>query len=130
MQSNSKDLLHLEAEALTLESKLLLCNRDGGSQSLNLKPDLSDKKPDISSVPQSQFLTKLPTVIDLATSDNETESEESSDEDHEDDIHNGSSSKSYDDDGEESKPTEKDTTNKAMKRKRQSVNRANIVELS
>lgn len=45
MQSNSKYLLHLEGEALSLESKL-------GSQSLNLKPE-------ISSVPQSQVLTKV-----------------------------------------------------------------------
>ncbi|KAJ8562475.1 hypothetical protein K7X08_011766 [Anisodus acutangulus] len=195
MQSNSKDLLHLEAEASSLESKLLFCNGDGGSQSLNLKPDLSDKKPDISSVPESQVLTKVKDflgvflentrkveleakknpekydiealtgeeseyiemdlmlgvaelqtqeavsaaesaiasyqpVIDLTTSDNETESEDSSDEDNEDDIHDSSTSKSYDDDGEESKPTEKDSPKKAMKRKRQPVNRANIVELS
>ncbi|WMV25648.1 hypothetical protein MTR67_019033 [Solanum verrucosum] len=61
MQSNSKDLLHLETEGgLSLESKLLFCTSDdGGSQSLNLKPDLPDKKPEISSVPKSQVLTKV-----------------------------------------------------------------------
>ncbi|XP_060185151.1 uncharacterized protein LOC132614661 isoform X1 [Lycium barbarum] len=196
MQSNSKDLLHLEAETSPLE--LLFCNTDGGSQSLKLKPDLSDKKPDISSVPQSQVLSKVKDflgvflentrkvelearrnpekydiealtgeeseyiemdlmlgvaelhtqeavsaaesaiasyqpVIDLPTNDNEKESEDSSDED---DIHDSSTSKSDDDDdgasspGEESKPMDKDSPNKAVKRKRQSVNRANIVELS
>lgn len=192
MQSNNKDLLHLEGEALSLESKLLFCARGGGSQSLNLKPDLSDKKPEISSVPKSQVLTKVKDflgvflentrkveleakknpekydiealtgeeseyiemdlmlgvtelhtqeavsaaesaiasyqpVIDLA----ETESEDSSDED---DIQDSSTSKSDDDRAsslrKESRPTEKDSPEKALNRKRQSENRANIVELS
>lgn len=197
MQSNNKDLLHLEAEALSFESKLLFCTRDGGSQSHNLKPDLSNKKPDISSVPKSQVLTKVKDflgvflentrrveheakknpekydiealtgeeseyiemdlmlgvaelhtqeavsaaesaiasyqpVIDLATSDNETESDDSS---NEDDVQDNSTSRSADDGGasflgKESKPTEKDSPKKALKRKRQSVNSTNIVELS
>ncbi|XP_055835019.1 uncharacterized protein LOC129903478 isoform X2 [Solanum dulcamara] len=195
MQSNNKDLLHLEAEGLSLESKLLFCPSDGGSQSLNLKPELFDKKPEISSVPRSQVLTKVKDflgvflentrkveleakknpkkydiealtgeeseyiemdlmlgvtelhtqeavsaaefamasyqpVIDLATN-NETESEDSSDED---DIQDSSTNKSDDDGasylGKESKLTEKDSPKKALKRKRQSVNRANIVEIS
>ncbi|XP_055831636.1 uncharacterized protein LOC129900615 isoform X1 [Solanum dulcamara] len=195
MQSNSKDLLHLEAEGLSLESKLLFCTSDGGSQSLNLKPELSDKKLEISSVPKSQVLTKVKDflgvflentrkveleakknpekydiealtgeeseyiemdlmlgvtelhtqealsaaesaiasyqpVIDLATN-TETEYEDSSDED---DIQDSSTSKSDDDGasslGKESKLTEKDSPKKALKRKPQSVNRANIVELS
>ncbi|KAM3321909.1 hypothetical protein P3S67_003060 [Capsicum chacoense] len=186
MQSNNKDLLRLEAEALSLESKLVFCSRDGGSESLNLKPDLCNKKPEISSVPKSQVLTKVKDflgvflentrkveleakknpekydiealtgeeseyiemdlmlgvaelhtqeavsaaesaiatdqpAINLASSDNETESEDSSSED-------DSTSKSADDDvasslGKESKP-------KALKRKRHSVNSPNIVELS
>ncbi|KAL3339452.1 hypothetical protein AABB24_028187 [Solanum stoloniferum] len=194
MQSNSKDLLHLETEgALSFESKLLFCTSDGGSQSLNLKPDLPDKKPEISSVPKSQVLTKVKDflgvflennrkveleakknpekydiealtgeeseyiemdlmlgvtelhtqaavsaaesaiasyqpVIDLDTNDT-TESEDSRDED---DIQD--TSKSDDDGGfslgKESKLTGKDSPKKAMKRKRPSVNRANIVELS
>ncbi|KAL3339455.1 hypothetical protein AABB24_028188 [Solanum stoloniferum] len=196
MQSNSKDLLHLETEGLSLKSKLLFCTSDGGSQSLNLKPDLPDKKPEISSVPKSQVLTKVKDflgvflennrkveleakknpekydiealtgeeseyiemdlmlgvaelhtqdavsaaepaiasyqpVIDLDTNDT-TDSEDSSDED---DIEDSSTNRSDDDDGgsslgKESKLTEKGSPKKALKRKRQSVNRANIVELS
>ncbi|KAH0705465.1 hypothetical protein KY290_010159 [Solanum tuberosum] len=182
MQSNSKDLLHLETEGLSLESKLLFCTSDGGSQSLNLKPE-------ISSVPKSQVLTKVKDflgvflennrkveieakknpekydiealtgeeseyiemdlmlsvaelhtqeavsaaesaiasyqpVIDLDTNDT-TESEDSSDEDDTSKSDDGASSL-----GKESKLTEKDSPKKALKRKRQSVNRANIVELS
>lgn len=198
MQSNSKDLLHLEAEALFLESKLLFCPRDGGSQSLNLKPNLSDKKSEISFVPESQVLTKVKDflgvfventrkveleakknpekydiealtgeeseyiemdlmlgvaelhtqeavsaaefavancqpVMDLATNENETESEDSNDED---DIHDSNTNKSDDDDdgasslGKESKLMENDSPKKALMRKRKSVTRANIVELS
>ncbi|PHU23016.1 hypothetical protein BC332_08123 [Capsicum chinense] len=197
MQSNNKDLLRLEAEALSLESKLLFCTRDGGSQSLNLKPDLSNKKPEISSIPKSQVLTKVKDflgvflentrkveleakknpekydiealtgeeseyiemdlmlgvaelhtqeavsaaesaiasdqpVINLAGSDNETESEDRSSED---DIQENSTSKSAADDvasslGKESKHTEKDSPKKSLKRKRHSVNSAYIVELS
>lgn len=202
MQSNSKDLLHLETEGLSLESKLLFCTSDGGSQSLNLKPDdLPDNKPnkpEISSVPRSQVLTKVKDflgvflennrkveleakknpekydiealtgeeseyiemdlmlgvaelhtqeavsaaesaiasyqpVIDLDTNDT-TESEDTSDED---DIEDTNKSDDDDDDddggsslGKESKLTEKDSPKKALKRKRQPVNRANIVELS
>ncbi|OIT03859.1 PREDICTED: uncharacterized protein LOC109225871 [Nicotiana attenuata] len=189
MQSNNKDLLHLEAEASPLESKLLFCNRDCGIQSQNLKPELSDKKPDISSVPKSQVLSKIKDflgvlsednknlelaaknnpqkydiealtgeeseyiemdlmlgvaelhtqeavsaaesaiagyqpVINLATSDNDTESEDRSDED---EISESSSGESSDDDGASAV---KDSSKKAVKRKRQSENRANIVELS
>ncbi|XP_009792681.1 uncharacterized protein [Nicotiana sylvestris] len=190
MQSNNKDLLHLEAEASPLESKLLFCNRDAGIQSQNLKPELSDKKPDISSVPKSQVLSKIKDflgvlsednknlelaamnnpqkydiealtgeeseyiemdlmlgvaelhtqeavsaaesaiagyqpVINLATSDNDTESEDRSDEDEDSDSSSGESSD--DDDGASAV---KDSSKKAVKRKRQSENRANIVELS
>ncbi|XP_018630211.1 uncharacterized protein [Nicotiana tomentosiformis] len=190
MQSNNKDLLHLEAEALPLESKLLFCNRDAGIQSQNLKPD---KKPDISSVPKSQVLSKIKDflgvlsednknlelaaknnpqkydiealtgqeseyiemdivlgvaelhtqeavsaaesaiagyqpVINLATSDNDSESEDRSDED---EISDRSSDESSDDeDGASAVGQEKDSSKKAVKRKRQSENRANIVELS
>ncbi|KAM3382041.1 hypothetical protein P3S68_007614 [Capsicum galapagoense] len=197
MQSNNKDLLRLEAEALSLESKLLFCTRDGGSQSLNLKPDLSNKKPEISSIPKSQVLTKVKDflgvflentrkveleakknpekydsealtgeeseyiemdlmlgvaelhtqeavsaaesaiasdqpVINLAGSDNETESEDRSSED---DIQENSTSQSAAADvasslGKEPKHTEKDSPKKSLKRKRHSVNSAYIVELS
>lgn len=70
MQSNNKDLLHLEAEASPLESKLLFCNRDAGIQSQNLKPELSDKKPDISSVPKSQVLSKIKDFLGVLSEDN------------------------------------------------------------
>ncbi|KAK4721603.1 hypothetical protein R3W88_011836 [Solanum pinnatisectum] len=74
-------------------------------------------------------------VIDLDTNDT-TDSEDSS---YEDDIEDSSTKRSDDDDddddggsslGKESKLTEKGSPKKALKRKRQSVNRANIVERS
>nr|GMD23591.1 uncharacterized protein LOC109165588 [Ipomoea batatas] len=63
MKSNSKALLDLEDKstpsASSLESKLSFCNGEESFLSRSTKLNPPDKKPAISSIPQSQFLGKV-----------------------------------------------------------------------
>nr|GLL29248.1 nucleolin-like [Ipomoea trifida] len=63
MKSNSKALLDLEDKstpsASSLESKLSFCDGDESFLSRSTKLNPPDKKPAISSIPQSQFLGKV-----------------------------------------------------------------------
>ncbi|XP_031123123.1 histone deacetylase HDT2-like [Ipomoea triloba] len=63
MKSNSKALLDLEGKstpsASSLESKLSFCNGEESFLSRSTKLNPPDKKPAISSIPQSEFLGKV-----------------------------------------------------------------------
>ncbi|XP_019169971.1 PREDICTED: uncharacterized protein LOC109165588 [Ipomoea nil] len=76
MKSNSKALLDLEDKstpsASSLESKLSFCNGDESFVSRSTKLNPPDKKPAISSIPQSQFLGKVKDFLGVISEANKT----------------------------------------------------------